>query len=362
VHKLELTPEDKLPWYLGAGWFSESILADKKELFSGFVNIVAQHDVFWKLDEPIPGSKTCMYMHPAEVTACRGISDIGDIYEGLSAGLFKCRHAEANRTQESYNSLLFPSLPPASLIQTKSTHSILALLFPAGRQSSSDEHLASCMLEHLAPQTKCILKEHNFAVGMDMSALASGHANATSIDMPAFASDIAKIFGATRLSKYPQDVAWLKEQTGRTRTVPLTRSEANKLATKREASMAAISATLAEKRAVVDTHFDKLLDELAKGRPTWEESAETYLGPSPGGGLTYEEWHLKEQTLAKKAAHPLLAQRAAQVEAITDQADEKRAAFEATVVKHVENGWWGRDTLTDAKPDPVFDRKWVCTA
>lgn len=43
------------------------------------------------------GSKTCMYMHPAEVAACRGISDVGDIYEGLSAGYFKCRQAEANR-------------------------------------------------------------------------------------------------------------------------------------------------------------------------------------------------------------------------------------------------------------------------
>lgn len=383
VHKLGLTPEDKRHFY--EKWFSESPLDSKAHLFTGFVNFVAQHDSFWKLDDPLPGSKTCMYMHAAEVSGCRGVKDTGDLYSAAWSGLKKCRK-EYVKAAEDYS-------------------------------------LGKCVSEQLAPALGCIVQEHAFMLsgGLDSREAVSNPGEAIAqLNTTSMFADVARAFSQSGTAETTRDVAWLSSQTGYTVAVPLSEAEARERAAERRAATDEIQAELRHRLASVRAEFEQLNkaveDEWSvlpsctgcdaewckqkdirqhrccsvdgTGRCKHQPFNRTACTTSAGetcfektlGGIdrfvwnegrrcTCAEGHCWDGSRCTQDAsvtrrrelvaerRRLTKQRELQILLRNFQAKEKTAKFEAMVVKKKDKD----GSLIDAKPDPKVDHKWICT-
>eukprot|EP00443_Scrippsiella_acuminata_P014275 CAMPEP_0115190144 /NCGR_PEP_ID=MMETSP0270-20121206/11875_1 /TAXON_ID=71861 /ORGANISM="Scrippsiella trochoidea, Strain CCMP3099" /LENGTH=863 /DNA_ID=CAMNT_0002603349 /DNA_START=62 /DNA_END=2650 /DNA_ORIENTATION=+ len=384
VHKMELVPEDGRPWF--ERWFSEPVLKQKADLFAGFVNFVAQHDLFWKLDDPLPGSKTCMYMHTAELAGCRGVTDLGSVYRAVWSALWKCKR--------EYGAV------------------------PEGE----DGTLASCVMDRVAPAIQCALQEHAFALSGqigDMREMLAGESGLESFNTAAFFTDIVNTFSDFTQVQRKEGIDWLKKQTGYTATVPLAGVEAQEREAERKAAMDEIQIWLSQERNLLKDKFNKLEDDLEKElknlpsctgcQAEWckekdirqhrccaaddsgacymkanytetrtlchEDGKETCAGFGrwvrnrgrrcmcakghcwDGSGCAVD-YHVDKRKALTQQLKDLKHDEKLQLKNRDYLANEKRAAYEAKLVKKVKRNFHFRKIVTDAKPDPAVNAKW----
>jgi len=162
------------------------------------VNYVAQHSTLWKLDSPLPGSKVCMYMHPAEQTGCRGVKDIGDLYRHAYDAYWHCRQDFV--------------------------------------QAAEDYTQETCLKQQLARVVGCIIQEDSFllAGGVSVQAMLA-KMSLPEINTTALLTELTAIFSDSTVASRQEDIASLKAQTGITRTVSLTKEEIRRLQSERDA-------------------------------------------------------------------------------------------------------------------------------
>lgn len=359
----------------------EQKLKDKKYLFGAFVNFVAQHDVIWKLDEPLPGSSTCMYIHAAETAGCRGVESIGRLYGSLQNARSACKAGYRNleRTEQSQ----------------------------------------PCILEEMAPVLQCIAQEHAFVLRSGVKDMWQKAQE----DMSIVVGDIFEAFASMKVqTRHGKDISWFKAGAGSTITTSLTSHERHALQAKRRAAYDRIDADLHEKHKQIEAEFAgksrdidaewaKLssctgctedwcaekdvrehrccaadANDVCKYAPytrtkcRGDAQGETCSGVGrfignqgrrcacmtgycwDGSGCSRDRDFAKRQELTR-ARKDLDKEKELWLQLRSSEAARKKDEFEASVVKHVDSSMipFVQNSTSDAKPDPAFDKSWICT-
>jgi len=166
-----------------------------------------------------------MYMHAAEKTGCRGITNIGDLYRSAYDAFWHCRK-DFVKAAEGYSQ-------------------------------------NACFREKMSRILGCVMQEHSFllAGGVDVKALLVD-GSVPKLNKTSTFTDLATIFSQSSVSSQQETIASLQEETGITRVVAISQRELTHRNDMREAMMQKVASNLIKGKAAVSARIDPQVESV----------------------------------------------------------------------------------------------------